>query len=228
MAEMSEREEARRELEELAALLRTYQREYYTDGHTSVSDAEYDGLFDRMVALEGQYPDLKQPDSPTMRVGSDLTGTFPEIDHTIPVLSLDKAYTDTEIGEWIDRTTRRAGRPLTFVVEEKIDGVSIVLYYEKGLLLRAVTRGNGYVGNDITANVKTIGSVPLRLPEEIDVAVRGEIYLPKDKFKALNKSMETPFANPRNLAAGTLRRIKSREVAKIPLSIFVYEGFFAG
>jgi DNA ligase (NAD+) len=221
-------ENARREVEDLAALLRRYQKEYYVDGRPSVSDLEYDRLFDRLVALEEKFPELKQADSPTVRVGSDLTESFPEVEHTVPVLSLDKAYTDTEVSSWIDRVTSRAGRPLTFVVEEKIDGVSIVLYYERGLLLRAVTRGNGYVGNDITANVKTIGSVPLRLPEEIDIAVRGEIYLPKDRFESLNRTMEIPFANPRNLAAGTLRRIKSSEVARVPLNIFVYEGFFTG
>lgn len=228
MTEQSKLDNARREVEDLAALLRRYQKEYYIDGHTSVSDTEYDRLFDRLAALEAEYPELKSPDSPTMRVGSDLTGSFPEVEHTIPVLSLDKAYTSEEVAGWIDRITGRAGRALTFVVEEKIDGVSIVLYYEDGLLVRAVTRGNGYVGNDITANVKTIGSVPLRLSEEIDLAVRGEIYLPRERFESLNRTMESPFANPRNLAAGTLRRIKSSEVALVPLSIFVYEGFFTG
>ena len=111
------------------------------------------------------------------------------------------------------------------VIEEKIDGISIVLYYEDGLLVRAVTRGNGMVGNDVTANVKTIASIPLRLPTEANLAVRGEIYLPKANFATLNASLEVPFANPRNLAAGTIRRIKSSEVAKVPLQIFVYEGF---
>ena len=219
-------ESARREIEELAALLRRYQREYYVDGRPSVEDAEYDGLFDRLTELEKKNPELVQPDSPTSRVGSDLTGAFPEVEHTVPVLSLDKAYQTAEVESWIQRTSHRAERPLSFVVEEKIDGVSIVLYYQRGILVRGVTRGNGYVGNDITANVKTIGSIPLRLPEDIDIAVRGEIFLPKDRFAELNRRMETPYANPRNLAAGTLRRIKSSEVARVPLNIFVYEGFF--
>jgi len=226
MTQSSDYESARREIEKLAALLRTYQREYYIDNRPSVDDAEYDRLFDRLSELEALHPELKQPDSPTSRVGSDLTGTFPEVQHTIPVLSLDKAYQTGEVDAWIRRTTEKAGKPLSFVVEEKIDGVSIVLYYEQGVLVRAVTRGNGYAGNDITGNVKTIGSVPLRLKRSIDAAVRGEIYLPRDRFAELNRSMETPYANPRNLAAGTLRRIKSSDVAKVPLNIFVYEGFF--
>lgn len=219
-------EEARQAVQELAGLLRRYQYEYYVEGRPSVSDMEYDRLFDRLAGIEQHYPDLKQPDSPTQRVGSDLTETFPEVEHTIPVLSLDKAYSAEEVSNWIQRTTRRSGRTLTFVVEEKIDGVSIVLYYEDGRLIRAVTRGNGFVGNDITANVKTIPSIPLRLPEAVNVAVRGEIYLPKNRFEELNRKMDTPYANPRNLAAGTLRRIKSSEVARVPLNMFAYEGYF--
>ncbi len=219
-------EEARQEIEKLAELLRRYQYEYYIEGRPSVSDLEYDRLFDRLSELETQFPDLKFSDSPTQRVGSDLSESFPEVEHTVPVLSLDKAYSAAEVSDWIRRTTDRSGRALSFVVEEKIDGVSIVLYYEEGKLVRAVTRGNGFVGNDITANVKTIGSVPLRLPEAVNVAVRGEIYLPKNRFEELNKTMDPPYANPRNLAAGTLRRIKSSEVARVPLNIFAYEGYF--
>src|SRR6056297_768009 len=218
---------AREEIETLSGLLRRYQYEYYIEGRPSVTDREYDRLSDRLYELESQFPDLKKPDSPTQRVGSDLTETFPEVEHTIPVLSLDKAYSAKEVADWIGRTTERSEHSLSFVVEEKIDGVSIVLYYEGGLLVRAVTRGNGFVGNDITANVKTIRTVPLRLPENLDVAVRGEIYLPKNRFEELNHTMETPYANPRNLAAGTLRRIKSSEVSRIPLNIFAYEGYFS-
>src|SRR6056297_1084950 len=218
---------AREEIETLSGLLRRYQYEYYIEGRPSVTDREYDRLSDRLYELESQFPDLKKPDSPTQRVGSDLTETFPEVEHTLHVLSLDKAYSAKEVADWIGRTTERSEHSLSFVVEEKIDGVSIVLYYEGGLLVRAVTRGNGFVGNDITANVKTIRTVPLRLPENLDVAVRGEIYLPKNRFEELNHTMETPYANPRNLAAGTLRRIKSSEVSRIPLNIFAYEGYFS-
>lgn len=220
----SHQEEVRSLIEQLSR----YQKAYYVDNQPLVSDTEYDRLFDRLQYLENQYPSLRFPDSPTQRVGSDLDATFPEVRHTIPVLSLDKAYTDSELLAWIERTETKVSRDLGIVIEEKIDGISIVLYYEEGYLVRAVTRGNGTIGNDVTANVKTIASIPLRLNEPVTLAVRGEVYLPKDKFETLNSQMEVPYANPRNLAAGTIRRIKSREVAKVPLQIFVYEGFWEG
>ncbi len=220
--------EARREIAELSKALRKYNHEYFVLAKPSVSDREYDSTFDRLKELEKQFPDLAEPDSPVKRIGSDLTSNLPEASHTIPVLSLDKAYTAGEINAWFSKTARSAGRDLTFTIEEKIDGVSIVLYYESGSLIRAITRGNGYVGNDVTANVMTVRSVPLRLQEEVTLAVRGEIYLEKADFETMNSNMETPYANPRNLAAGTIRRIKSSEVANIPLKIFVYEGFFEG
>jgi len=212
--------------QELRDLLLTYQKAYYVDGRPLVSDLEYDRLFDELASIEKEYPALKTPDSPTQRVGSDLTGDFPEVEHTIPVLSLDKAYSDSEILNWISKTIKNTGENLSFVLEEKIDGFSVVLYYEKGVLARAVTRGNGFVGNDVTANAKTIQTIPLRLTEPIDIAVRGEIYLSKAVFEKINATLEEPYANPRNLAAGTIRRNKSSETAQVPLSIFVYEGFW--
>ena len=223
---MTDRGKAEEEIRKLSELLRRYQHDYFVLAAPSVSDKEYDRLFDRLRELEEEFPDLKAADSPAQRVGSDLSETLPEVEHRIPVLSLDKAYTVEDVAGWMRRTADKIGRPLSFVVEEKIDGVSIVLYYESGLLVRALTRGNGYVGNDITANVKTIGAIPLRLPKSVDLSVRGEIYLPLDKFEGLNKTLETPYANPRNLAAGTLRRIRSSEAAVFPLTIFCYEGFF--
>ena len=213
------------EAAELAERLRRCQYEYYVLGMPSVADAEYDALFDRLLRLEREQPDLVAPDSPTRRVGSDLSSDFPEARHTIPVLSLDKAYDASEVGAWMQKSTQSAGRPLGFVFEEKIDGAAVVLYYEAGRLARALTRGNGLVGNDVTANVRTIGAVPLRLARPVDIAVRGEIYLPRPLFDRINASMDVPYANPRNLAAGTLRRVKSAEVAKVPLDIFVWEGF---
>lgn len=214
------------QMADLADTLRSYQRAYYVDGESPVSDTEYDRLFDQLVLLEQEYPEFKALDSPTVRVGSDLTSDFPEVRHTIPVLSLDKAYSAQAILQWMEKTEQKSGA-LSFTVEEKIDGVSIVLYYEQGVLVRAVTRGNGTIGNDVTANIKTIASVPLRLSEPVTLAVRGEVYLPISDFQSINKSLETPYANPRNLAAGTVRRIKSSETAKTPLRIFVYEGFWS-
>ena len=211
---------------ELSRLLTEYQKAYYVQGRPLVSDLEYDRLFDELLLLESQHPDIRKPDSPTQRVGSDLTSDFPEVQHTIPVLSLDKAYSDSEILSWITKTIKNTGENLSFVLEEKLDGFSIVLYYEKGLLTRAVTRGNGFVGNDVTANVKTIYSVPLRLNESVDIAVRGEVFLKKAEFEKINATLTEPYANPRNLAAGTIRRNKSSETAQVPLSIYVYEGFW--
>lgn len=221
MSEVTPQEEIR----ELSALLRRWQYEYYVLGRPSVSDLEYDRNFDRLLALEAAHPELVEPDSPTKRVGSDLTNELPEVRHTIPVLSLDKAYSAAEVSSWTRRTSSAVGSQLSFVVEEKIDGISIVLYYRDGALERAVTRGNGFVGNDVTANAMTIRAVPLRLTRPVSIAVRGEVFITKRDFETMNAKLELPYANPRNLAAGTIRRIKSSEVASIPLSIFVYEGF---
>lgn len=218
-------EQAKREMEKLSEELRKHQYRYYVEAKPEISDMQYDRMLDRLIDLERQYPSLKSPDSPSQRVGSDLGSSFPEVAHSVPVLSLDKAYTDESILQWIQRLRNRGEQRLSFVVEEKMDGVSLVLYYEEGLLVRAVTRGNGYVGNDVTANAKTITSIPLRLKEPLDVAVRGEVFLAKEDFERLNLTMETPYANPRNLAAGTIRRIKSSETARIPLRMFAYEAY---
>ncbi|MDR2588007.1 MAG: NAD-dependent DNA ligase LigA, partial [Spirochaetales bacterium] len=218
--------DARKELAGLRELLARYQREYYVDGRPSVSDLEYDRLFERLLLLEKEFPQFAAPDSPSLRVGSDLDADFPEVEHTIPVLSLDKAYTAAEVSAWMKKTSAAAGRPLSFMMEEKIDGISLVLYYEGGLLAAAVTRGNGFVGNDVSSNARTIREIPLRVTQAGKFAVRGEVYLATDTFAELNAAIQTPYANPRNLAGGTLRRNKSSETAKIPLHIFVYEGFF--
>ena len=219
------RKEAEQELEDLRERLLRYQREYYIDNAPSVSDREYDRLFDRLLAIESEFPDLVTPDSPSHRVGSDLSRDFPEVEHSVPVLSLDKVYTGEELRAWMQKTADRLdGSP--FVMEEKLDGISLVIYYRDGVLERAVTRGNGRVGNDVTANAKTIQDLPLRLSESTTVAVRGEVYLQKSAFERINRSAETAYANPRNFAGGTLRRAKSNEVARVPLRILVYEGYF--
>jgi len=219
-------EEARKVAQDLRTRILQYQREYYLEARPSVSDREYDWLFDQLVELEKQFPELKTPDSPTHRVGSDLDSEFPEVRHSVPILSLDKAYTPEEVYEWMGKSSQAVGQALSFVLEEKIDGISIVLYYREGYLYQAVTRGNGYVGNDVTPNVRTIREVPLRVEFEAPFFVRGEIYLPVADFEILNARMDPPYANPRNLAGGALRRKKSRETAEFPLRIFVYDGFF--
>lgn len=212
-------------MSQLADRLLEAQRAYYVDGRPVMSDLEYDGLFDELVRLEQENPQYRSPSSPTLRVGSDLTADFPEVAHTIPVLSLDKAYSADEVVSWMEKTMRNTSSELSFVEEEKIDGISIVLYYEDGLFVRALTRGNGYVGNDVSDNIKTIRAVPLRLTKDVSIAVRGEVYLPKRDFEIL-KASDPEVANPRNMAAGAVRRQKSIEAAAIPLTVFVYEGFW--
>jgi DNA ligase (NAD+) len=206
--------------------IRRHQDLYYKKNQPEISDREYDALFDELVKLERRHPAFVLPDSPTKRVGSDLDNTFPEVRHAFPMLSLDKVYRDDQLMEWIYKVEKDISENLSFVIEEKVDGSTIVLHYENGLLVRAVTRGNGFVGNDITENVRTIRDIPLRLSEPVTSVFRGEIYLNMSDFEALNEEVDNIYANPRNFAAGSLRRKKSSEVAQIPLRSFVYEGFF--
>lgn len=220
--------DAKEKIENLTNALIEYQNKYYKEGNSPVSDAEYDRLFDELSLLEKENPEYSLPYSPTKRVGSDLTNDFPEVKHTIPVLSLDKAYTKEEVLSFFDKSIKKKGGKLSFVAEEKIDGISMVLYYENGKFKRAVTRGNGSVGNDVSANIATLSSIPLVLPETLDIAVRGEVYLSKKDFEEVNKKLppEEKASNARNLTAGTIRRLKSEETGRIPLNIFCYEGFW--
>ncbi len=224
-AEENETATEKKEIPTLTEKLLRYQHEYYILNKPSVSDREYDSLFDRLAFLEKKYPELADDNSPIKRVGSDLSSSLPEVRHTIPVLSLDKVYDEDELIKWIEKTRKACENDLVITIEEKIDGISIVLYYEKGLLKKAVTRGNGETGNDVTDNVRTIGSVPLRLSQPLTLAARGEIYLPLKSFSDINNQLDVHYANPRNLAAGTIRRIKSAEVSRVPLDMFIYEGF---
>ena len=218
--------QAAAEIERLSAEIRRHEHAYHVLARPEISDAEFDGLFDSLLELERRHPESARADSPTRRVGSDLTQDLPEVAHTVPVLSLDKAYDMAGVERWMDKA--RAADPGTaFVVEEKIDGSSILLHYRDGVLERAVTRGNGRSGNDVTDNVRTIHTVPLRLAEPETLVVRGEIFIRRAAFEALNDGVETPYANARNFAAGSLRRVKSIDVATVPLETFVYEGFMA-
>jgi len=219
---MSGKEEIQKRIAFLVSEIQRHQDLYYKRAAPEIPDREYDALFDELTALEKKYPDLALPDSPTKRVGSDLDNEFPEIRHPFPMLSLAKVYTPLELEKWIEKI--EGERQVSFVIEEKIDGSTIVLHYEDGLLVRAVTRGDGFVGNDITENVKTVREIPLRLNESVTSVFRGEIYITKPDFEKLNREYDNIYANPRNFAAGSLRRKKSSEVAGIPLRAFVYEG----
>ena len=215
-------------IDELIRLLNRYQKEYYQDSSPSVSDIHYDALMDELLALEAAHPELKRKDSPSVRVGSDLSSSFPEVAHTAPMLSLDKVYESEGIVQWMMRHQKNGWKDLSYTIEEKIDGVSLVLYYRDGLLEKAVTRGNGYIGNDVTPNARTIRSIPLSIPDGMTLAVRGEVFISKKAFLALNSDMETPYANARNLASGSLRRLRSSETARIPLAMYVYDAYAPG
>ena len=213
-------------IENLSKELLRHQYLYYIKAEPEISDKEYDRLFDELVALEKKYPEYAFKNSPTKRVGSDLDNVFAEKKHEIPVLSLDKEYTLQGLTKWVKKIISNSERELSFVVEEKIDGASIVLYYKNGVLDSALTRGNGMFGNDVTENIRTIKQIPLITEEKSDFAVRGEIFINKSDFLKYNKSFENKYSNPRNLAAGSLRNLKSSVVAKIPLNFLAYEGFF--
>jgi DNA ligase (NAD+) len=202
-----------------------HRKRYYVDNDPSVSDAEYDLLERELVEIEREWPDLVTPDSPTQRVGAEVTGELPTARHATPMLSLDNAASFDEVREWLGRLTRVLGRedvPLT--AEHKIDGVSVSLIYEEGVLARAVTRGDGVVGEVVTPNVRTIPSLPLRLLEPVPfLEARGEVYYPIREFVEMNRQREEAgqptFANPRNAAAGTLRLLDPRLAAERPLDL---------
>jgi DNA ligase (NAD+) len=203
---------------------------YYVHDRPEISDAEYDALVERLRALEDERPELRTPDSPTMRVGGRPAEGFDEYVHRRPMLSLDNSYNIEDLRAFDERCRKLAdGRPFEYVAELKIDGLSISLHYEDGVLARGVTRGDGRVGEDVTQNVRTIRSVPLRLKvnEGGEVEVRGEAYLSRKAFASLNaereEADEAKFANPRNAAAGTIRQLDPKVVARRRLDLFAYD-----
>lgn len=217
-------------IERINELIRTISdldRAYYGEGKSSVSDREYDALYKELVDLESSHPDLIRPDSPTKRVGNDLTDGFAKVVHRRPMMSIDNTYNGEEIGAWVDRTRKLVeSKPMTFTGELKMDGVACSIRYENGVMVQAVTRGNGTVGDDITSNVKTIRSVPLTIPRTDSVEIRGEIYMRFDAFAALNARLEEegrpPMQNPRNTTAGSVKLLSPAEVAKRNLSFCAY------
>lgn len=214
------------QIRKLSEELLKHQYYYYVLSSPKISDKEYDRKFDRLLELEKEYPQFAMRNSPVKRVGSDLNNSFPEKEHTISVLSLNKEYTREGLTKWIEKTLVNLGGKAGFVVEEKLDGASIVLYYRKGVLITALTRGDGIRGNVVTDNVRTINQVPLILSGKKDVVVRGEIYIKRSEFIKFNKQFDNKYSNPRNLAAGSLRNLKSSTVAGIPLNMIAYEGYF--
>ena len=213
-------------MNELVALLNRYATEYYTSDNPSVSDSEYDRLYRELVELETAYPDQVLADSPTHRVGGKVLDGFEKYSHQYPLYSLQDAFSREELEAFDARVRKEVAHP-TYICELKIDGLSISLTYEKGILVAGATRGDGSVGENITENLKRVKDIPLTLPEELDITVRGECYMPRASFDKVNQARqengEPEFANPRNAAAGTLRQLDTAVVAKRNLATFLYQ-----
>jgi DNA ligase (NAD+) len=206
--------------------LNQYSYEYYVEDNPSVPDSEYDRLMNELIALEKEHPEWITPDSPTQRVGGEPLKAFTKVTHDLPMLSLGDVFSEEELLDFDRRVRQAVGDDVTYVCELKIDGLAVSLTYEKGEFVLGATRGNGTIGEDITNNLKTVRSLPLVLPEPIDIEVRGEAYMPKRSFEKLNdernRNGEPLFANPRNAAAGSLRQLDPKISAKRRLSVFLY------
>ena len=213
-------------MKELVELLNRYAYEYYTKDAPSVSDSEYDQLYRELVELETAHPDEILPESPTHRVGGVVLKGFTKYQHQYPLYSLQDAFSREEL-EAFDQRVRKEFPSISYVCELKIDGLSISLTYENGVLVTGATRGDGSVGEDITENLKRVKDIPLVLPEPVNITVRGECYLPRASFDRVNQirqeNGEPEFANPRNAAAGTLRQLDTKIVAKRNLATFLYQ-----
>ncbi len=217
----------RKEVEKLREELNYHSRLYYVLDKPEISDAEYDKMYRRLVDLEAQYPDLVTPDSPTQRVGDKISGEFAEVKHSRQRLSLDDAFSLEEVREFQTRAKRILDEHFDYVCELKIDGLQMVLTYKKGLLVTAATRGDGRAGEDVTHTVRTVRDIPLKLSKPIDIVVSGEIYIGKKDFDKINdqqkKSGGQVYANPRNLAAGTVRQLDPKVASGRKLHSFVYD-----
>ncbi|GER70695.1 DNA ligase [Weizmannia acidilactici] len=211
---------------ELRKLLNQYSYDYYVLDRPTVPDSEYDKLLRELQEIENTYPDLITPDSPTQRVGGEPLSGFAKVVHDIPMLSLANAFNEADLRDFDRRVREAVGDSYEYVCELKIDGLAISLKYEDGLFVQGSTRGDGTIGEDITANLRTVRSIPLRLNEPVTIEARGECYMPKKSFEALNRikeeNGEEPFANPRNAAAGSLRQLDPKIAASRNLDTFIY------
>ncbi len=217
-------------VETLRRLIRHHDRQYYVLANPEISDFEYDQLFAELRAIEREFPELATEDSPTLRVGGEPLEHLLQVEHAVPMLSLDNTYSMEELYAWYDRVSRHLGRPPRggLAAELKIDGVSIALHYEGGRLVRAVTRGDGLVGDDVTANARTLRGLPLVVADAPGrLEVRGEVFMSRSVFRALNdrrrEQDEPEFANPRNATAGAIRLLDSREASRRMLSLWCYQ-----
>ena len=223
-----DKEQAKSRIQSLTREIDQHNHNYYVLSKPIISDFDFDILLKELEQLEKEYPEFADPNSPTRRVGGDITKEFKQVVHKFPMLSLSNTYSELELREFDARVRKAIGDDVEYVCELKYDGVSISLTYIDGTLVRAVTRGDGVQGDDVTANIKTIRSIPLKLqgdfPQEFEI--RGEIFIPKEEFIRLNKQRmedgDEPFANPRNSASGSIKMQDSAEVAKRPLDCFLY------
>ncbi len=216
---------AKKRIEELTERINRHDYEYHVLDNPTISDIEYDRLVQELVELERKYPEHAREDSPTRRIGGEVLEGFAKIEHTVPMLSLANAFDADELRAF-DQRLKKLADDFSYVVEPKIDGLAASLLYEEGEFVRAATRGNGTVGEDVTHNVRTIKSVPLKLREPVTIEVRGEIFMPKAAFLSLNETRKRQdkelFKNPRNAAAGSIRQLDSRIAAQRSLDMFVY------
>jgi DNA ligase (NAD+) len=221
-----DKQQAKQKMEQLTEELNQYNYEYHVLDQPSVEDAIYDQKMQELRKLEEAYPDLVHPDSPTQRVGGEPLDAFQKVEHKIPMLSLANAFNEQDIRDFVRRASQGIEEPISFVCELKIDGLAVSLTYENGKFVRGATRGDGYIGEDITSNLRTIRSIPLVIKEKETLEIRGEAYMPHRSFLALNKEREVNgeplFANPRNAAAGSLRQLDPKIAAKRNLDIFLY------
>lgn len=212
-------------MQEIIDILNEANYNYYVLDNPTITDQEYDRYMQELIAIEEKYPELKKENSPTSRVGGTVIDEFKKVVHKVPMLSLSNVFNESEIVNFDERVRKEIHNP-KYVLEPKIDGLSVSLYYEKGEFIKAATRGDGVTGEDITHNVLTIKNVPLKLKENIDIEVRGEIYMDKDTFNSINEERQRNgqelFANPRNTAAGSIRQLDSKIAASRNLKTFIY------
>jgi len=218
-------DEARVKIKELKSEIEKNNKLYYEDDNPVISDYDYDMMMRQLISLEEKYPELKTPDSPSNRVGGKALSKFEQIRHDRVMMSLSNAFTAGELRDFDSKIKEYTKNP-KYVVEFKIDGLTLVLKYEKGILISAGTRGDGVTGENVTQNAKTIKSIPLKLKEEVNLEVRGEVFIPKEVFYAINEMQieneEKTFANPRNMAAGSLRQLDPKITASRKLDIFIF------
>ncbi|MFN2339671.1 MAG: NAD-dependent DNA ligase LigA [Halanaerobium sp.] len=222
------KEKAEKTIKALKEKIREHEYKYFVLDDPSISDAEFDQLMQRLIKLEADFPELITENSPTQRVGGEVLDEFKKVEHSSTMLSLDNAFSAEDLKDFDQRVQKKLdGEDYQYVVEHKIDGLSAVMRYQNGSFELGATRGNGEVGEDITKNMKTIRSLPLKIEEEAELELRGEIYLPKSEFQRLNEKRlendESPFANPRNAAAGSVRQLDSKIAAERSLSILIYD-----